>query len=466
QLELALESQKTDAELDELQKRWNQLVHKIFERDSYFPLESGEREEIETTGKNADMAVAYLKAQPDVDSFLKVAFVRNLRLQSVKKELEAKLESYSQVTQLEDVLSQFSSFVKDLNTLAGPMQHQVSIKQSYPFPGALSLKANIAEQEVRIVKEKYEIALRDMVTQFEEAFYEWAFFAQAIGIMEGHLRLLGELEAVASVHFRTGKGGFNDVIKAQIRISKLKDDLINLKEGKGVVEAKMAQYLNLAAKFSFAPPASIPVYPLQVSVEDLYDIALKNQQELKLLFEEIKKSRLSIELAEKKYYPDLTPGFSYFEDRKGSRVGAVKAQENFATKPETQPLYWFGENDAYIREAKLLHQALLKKLENHKEELLYQTKKFSFQLDKAQRAKVLYESSLLPLAQKALEVSVAEYKTGKTDFLSLLDAQTTLLNFGIDYQKSLKDHGQHKARLEKLIGKRLSRLEIKNESAH
>lgn len=456
-------SLKSSAERDELQQRWDRLVKGIFQKESFFSLNEDERDEWETLGKDLEKTIAFLSTHPDIPTFLKVAYIRNLRLQSVKKELEAKLESYSQVVQLEDVLGQFSSFVKELDAKAGTAQHQTSIKQSYPFPGALSLKANIAEQEVRIAKQKYEIAVRDTVTQIKETFYEWVYLPQAIRITKEHLKLLQELEAVASVHFRTGKGGFNDIIKAQIKISKLKDDLINLEEEKGVVEAKLAWFLNIDLPFPAGPPSFLAPNSIGLPSPELVNIAFKHQQELKLLLEEIQKSEMAIQLAEKKYYPDLTPGFSYFEDRKGSRVGTVKTSESFETAPDTKPELWFGENDAYIREARLNYQSLLKKLEDQKEGLRFNVKKFFYELDKAERAVGLYEKSLLPLAQKALEVSVAEYKTGKTDFLSLLDAETTLLNFGIDYQMALKNHGQNKARLEQLVGKQLSRLEVKNE---
>jgi len=463
QQEPQLESLKMDAERDELQRRWDQLVKGIFKKESFFYLDEDERDELETLRINQEKTVSFLRSHPDIPSFLKVAFIRNLHLQSVKKELEAKLESYSQVVQLEDILSQFSSFVKELDTKAGTAQHQTSIKQSYPFPGALSLKANIAEQEVRIAKAKYEIAIRDTVTQLKETFYEWVYLPQAIRITKEHLKLLTELEAVASVHFRTGKGGFNDIIKAQIKISKLKDDLINLGEEKDVVESKLAWFFNIGSPFPVEPPGFQVPNSIGLPAAELVNVAFKHQQELKLLLEEIKKSELAIQLAEKKYYPDLTPGFSYFENRKGSRIGTVKNSESFETIPDTQPKLWFGENDAYIREARLHYQSLQKKLEDQKEGLRFKVKKFFYELDKAERAVGLYEKSLLPLAQKALEVSVAEYKTGKTDFLSLLDAETTLLNFGIDYQMALKNHGQNKARLEQLVGKQLSQIEVKNE---
>ncbi len=465
QLEAKSDSLKYNADLDELQNRWNQLVEKIFEKESFFYLSNeDENKEIKDLGKNQESAINYLKAHTDIPSFLKAVYVRNLFLQSVKKELEAKMESYSQVVQLEDILSQFSTFVKELDTQVGNSQNQISIKQSYPFPGALSLKANIAEQEVRIAKEKYEIAIRDTVTQLKETFHEWTYLPQTIQITKEHLNLLRELEAVASVHFRTGKGGFNDIIKAQIKIAKLEDDLINLEEEEGVVAAKLAWFFNISTPFSVEPPSFQTLIPIGLPAPELINVAFQSQQELKLMLEEIKKSEIAIELAEKKYYPDLSPGFSYFEDRKGSRVGNVKSSESFETNPDTQPNLWFGENDAYIREAKLNYQALWKKLEDHKEGLRFKVKQFFYELDKAERLVGLYEKSLLPLAQKALAVSIAEYKTGKTDFLSLLDAETTLLNFAIDYQRALKNHGQNKARLERLVGKQLSQIEVKDEN--
>lgn len=458
-----VEQSQPDSTITNLQLRWNQLVNRIFEKDSFFYIDPDKFEEIEEMKTNQEAAVKYLKHNPDKPSFMRVIFVRNLHLQSVKKKLESKLESYSQVTQLEDVLSQFSSFVKELDTKAGPAHHQTSIKQSYPFPGALTLKANIAEQEVRIAKTKYEIALRDTVTEVKEALYDWSYLKQAIHITEEHLRLLNELEAVASVHFRTGKGGFNDVIKAQIKIVKLADDLKNLKEEHAVIEAQLAWFLNFTPPFSVEVPLADTLRPLGLTEPNLSEIALNHQQELQLLLEEIKKSRMAIELAEKKYYPDLSPGFSYREDRKARRIHNVNTGEIVEGRADTKPEYWFGEHDAYIREAKLRYQALLKKLENHKQGLRFEVKKYFYELDKSERAVSLYTNSLLPLAKKALEVSITEYKTGKTDFLSLLDAQTTLLHFGIDYQEALRNHGQNKARLEKLIGKQLFAFEVTNE---
>jgi len=463
QNEILTETQKTSSEIEEVQQRWNSLVNRIFEDDAFFSLSSKEKEEIQIFEDNSDLAKSFLKEKQDMASFVRVAYVRNLLLQSAKKELEASLESYSQVVQLEDVLGQFSSFVKDLDTQVGPMLHQKPVQQYYPFPGALTLKASMSEQEVRISKTQYEIVLKNVITKTKVAYLEWAYLNQTIKITQDHLKLLKELETVASVHFRTGKGGFNDVIKAQIKHAKLKDDLVNLKEEKVIREAELAQLVNLSSDYSFTPPETVPLVSIITSVSDLHNLALKNQQELKLLIEELKKSQYAIELAEKNYYPDLSPGFSYFQNRKGNRVGIVKTDQAFNTKPETRPKYWFGKNDAFIREARLHHQALAKKLENHKENMLYQVKAFFFKLDKEERSVNLYQDSLLPLAQKALEVAIAEYKTGKTDFLSLLDAQTTLLNFGIDFQKALRNHGQKKARLEKLIGKELFASEVTNE---
>ena len=75
-----------------------------------------------------------------------------------------------------------------------------------------------------------------------------------------------------------------------------------------------------------------------------------------------------------------------------------------------------------------------------------------FHLDKAKREILLYDDSLLSLAQKALDVAVSEYQTGKSDFLGLLDAQTTLLEFQLDLERAQKDYGQSLAMMEQAVG--------------
>ena len=447
-----IKSEQETKKLEEMKKRWNELIEMVSEKNPFFDFETEESKRIREESKSEKALLAILKNTLNVETLISLTFERNQALKAAKKEWESKLEAYSQVAQLEDILNQFSSFVRDIDTKSGSMLHQISVKKRFPFPGAMTLKGNIVEKEVQIAKEKYDITLRDLISDIKQTFYEWVFVLEEISITEENIALLKELESVAAIHFRTGKGGFNDVLKAQVKIIKMEEDLKTLQEQEKVIKAKITRHLNLPLSTPLGKPAGIKNAFISLSVEELYKTALKNEQKLKLLQAEVEKTNLAIELAEKKYYPDLSLGFAYFENRQKDRVGTGKTKEAFEEKPAAKTDFWFGENDAYIREVRLKYQSLLNSLESHKDMIQYSISKHYFMFDKARREILLYEDSLLDLARKELDVAVAEYQTGKADFLSLLDAQTTLLKFQLDHQRAIKDYGQALAMMEQSVG--------------
>tara|TARA_B100000315_G_scaffold259397_1_gene315280 strand:- start:9126 stop:10622 length:1497 start_codon:yes stop_codon:yes gene_type:complete len=445
-------SEQESKKLEAMKKRWDELIKKPSGENPFFDFQTEKSQKIREESKTEEGLHSILKEPSEIETLISLAFERSPELKAAKKEWESKIEAYSQVLQLEDILGQFSSFIKDIDTKSGPMLHKASIKKRFLYPGAITLKGNIVEREVKMAKEKYNIALRDTIADVKKTFYEWVFILEEIRITKENLTLLKELESVATIHFRTGKGGFNDVIKAQIKISKMNNGLKTLQEQEKVVIANISRLLDLPLNIDFGKPSETKKAFITLSVEALYKTALKNEQNLKLIQAKVEKSNLAIELAEEKYYTGLSLGFSYFENRKGNKVGVAKTEEAFNEKPNIKTDLWFGKDDAYIREARLKYQSLLKKHESHKNMIKYNISKYYFHLDKAKREILLYEDSLLALAQKELEVAIAEYQTGKADFLSLLHAQTTLLKFQLDRQRALKDYGQSLAMLEQVTG--------------
>ncbi len=64
----------------------------------------------------------------------------------------------------------------------------------------------------------------------------------------------------------------------------------------------------------------------------------------------------------------------------------------------------------------------------------------------------IYETSILPLAQQTLEITEAEYRTGKNNFLDLLDSQKRYLEYNIDYYKFIVEKQKVLADLEQVVG--------------
>jgi outer membrane protein TolC len=439
-------------ELEELKQRWDAIIKRISRDDRFFDFEAEESKRIRRLA-NTEEIKEILKRGIDLDSLISIAFERNPGLMSARKEWLAVLEKYSQATRLDNILRQYQSFIKDLNTKVGPMRHKTSVSQKFPFPGTLTLKGDIVTKEVEIARESYLITLRDLITDIKNTYYELLYSGHAIQITDENLKLLKHLETVAYVKYKTGQAGYSDVVKVQTRISKLEDDLITWREYKDTVIAKLDSLLNLPPQFPLGPPAEVKLRDTALSLRQLIDLGLESQQELKITQLKIDKTRLAIELAEKKFYPDFTLGFSYFEDEQGNLVGVGRQREAFSLKPVAKTRFWFGKNDAYIRQAQLVYQSLIKELESQRDKFRFGVKQLFFQLDTAKRDVLLYKDSLLLLAKNNLDVAQIDYQSGKADFLDVLDAQRIWLDYNLLYQKYIREQNQGLARLERIVGR-------------
>ena len=139
------------------------------------------------------------------------------------------------------------------------------------------------------------------------------------------------------------------------------------------------------------------------------------------------------------------------------RTGTQMMPMTFMTQRTVNPQMsvWFGRNDAYVREVEVKLEAMQQMITNMEDKTRFMVKMHHFGADTAKRTVILYENTLLPQAQQALTAASAAYQAAKIDFLSLLDAQRTLLMFRLAKQQALRDHKQHIAQLEQVVGRAL-----------
>ena len=64
----------------------------------------------------------------------------------------------------------------------------------------------------------------------------------------------------------------------------------------------------------------------------------------------------------------------------------------------------------------------------------------------------LYRTTLIPRARQSVEVARADFTAGRGDFLELIDAQRTLLEFELARERALRDGATHRADLQRLLG--------------
>ncbi|MBA5865001.1 MAG: TolC family protein, partial [Nitrospira sp. CR1.1] len=68
---------------------------------------------------------------------------------------------------------------------------------------------------------------------------------------------------------------------------------------------------------------------------------------------------------------------------------------------------------------------------------------------------VLYRTTVLPQAEQGVEAARAGYRTGRTSFLDLIDADRALREFQLAYWRVLVDRESRIAELEQVVGTEL-----------
>ena len=379
----------------------------------------------------------------------------NPGLKSAREKIWAVLEQYPQAVYLENVLRQYNTFTKQLDTKVGPMRHKEMIAMKFPFPDTLSLKGQIITEDVLIAQKAFEIALRNLVTEIKLAYYDYLFVVEATRINEENQKLLQQMIAIAQTKFRVGQGKYSNVIMAQVELSKLAEVIITLEQQRETIIARLNTLLNASTDLALGSPVPIEEERVTLALAELYELAIENRQEIQKQKLMVSKMALVVEMVKQMTYPDSTLGASYFENRGMPDLKHTqKMPMAFMTQRTLNPANtaWFGHRNSYIHEMDIKIEAMEHKIEELESSLRFVVKKHHFGMETANRSIRLYRQTLLPQAQQALDAANTAYQAAQIDFLSFLDAQRTLLNLRIEEQRALRDYHQHLTQLEQAVG--------------
>ena len=395
---------------------------------------------------------ASLAKEVSLDRLLAGVFVRNPRLLAAHKELSATIEQYAQVTYLDTIMRQYVSFLRTLNTRVGPTVPMDQVQKRFPFPGTLELKAALVGHAVEAARAKYEVMLRDLVTELRVAYADYVYLARAISITKETLRFLGQLEATVRGKLAAGTAQTAHVLQTQTEISAFENDIITLQQQRETVRARLNTLLDLPPMTAMAEPEKPKMRPYPDTLDTLYKRALVEQPEIQLFQARADRMAAMIELAEQATYPELSAGLSYMDQISHVTQGTGKDREPFSTNPKVKPDPWFGSKEAYLREVREAERSARARVVAVSDRTLFSVKDAYVRLDTAQRLFKLYRDVQLNLARQAYNDTAAGYAADRVEFLNVIDALRRWLRFLLDADRAVRDYHQAHARLESAVG--------------
>ncbi len=323
------------------------------------------------------------------------------------------------------------------------------VSQELPYPGKLKLKGEIASKEADATFQQYQAVQLGVISRLKQAYYRLQYTYAASELLIRNRDLLNKLLSVTEARYSVGKAAQQDVFKAQTQISILETRLVKLDQERISSEAEINSILNRRPGTLVGRPEDVRPKELTATLEELFAAAGRNSPILQREQKIIESSDLSVNLARKEYYPDVTLSGGYFNA--GSMPPMYQFQASFKV-----PLYFWRKQRAGVNEQVDLRSQARKNYEATDQSLHFRIKDDYTMAQASSKLMKLYEQTVVPQGNLALESSLSTYETGAVDFLSVLTNFTTVLDYEMNYYDEALNYELALSRLEESTGQPLT----------
>ena len=394
------------------------------------------------------------KAPVTLEDLVRAALEQNPSIQAAKKTVEAKEARILPEKTLDDPVFSF----QNMGDLIPPRLQEddpssgrtFSIEQEIPFPGKLGLKGQMASKEAEAQSWDYEQTRRQVVADLKKAYYDYFFIHKSIQIVKEDKDLLRSFEEIAQAKYRVGQGTQQDVLKAQVEISKLTDRLIVLDQRLEISRALINSLLYREPGAPLGEPADLQKSQLRHTLDELHQMALANAPNVNKQQREIERNEYAVKLARLEHYPDFALGFSYV-DR-----GEMPEMYGLMLKAKL-PIYFWRKQGPELSGARSQLAGARKERESITSTLYYNVKDAYTVASTSDQLTQLYQQALIPQSGHSLESAIASYQVGMVDFLTLVDSVVTLLEYQLKYYEALTEFQKALAQLEPFVGIELTK---------
>jgi outer membrane protein TolC len=393
----------------------------------------------------------------ELDRLVQEAVENSPKVRAARERSAALKEKIPQAGALEDPMIGFGvvNLPNDFDFNEEDMTaKEVSISQKVPFLGKRGLSEEVADREAASGAAEVEEIVNQVVKEVKTAFYDLSHVYRSAEVTRRNKDLLEELARITRTRYALGQAIQEDVIRNQVEISKMVDELVMLEQKKRALTARMNYLLNRPPNSQLGRPAESEFRPAAFSIEDLQQQAVADNPMLKSLKQEIDARGKSVELARRDYFPDFNLKFAYGqrEDRLDMVTGMVEMN---------LPIFFKSRQERKVAEAYAEVRSAQAKYDDAKNEILYRIAEMGSMIQRLERKIELYRTGILPQSRMQIDTALSAYMVNTADFMTLIDSRMRLYRYELDYHDALTEHEKSLAALEAAVGTAFPREVVK-----
>jgi outer membrane protein TolC len=392
----------------------------------------------------------------NVDSLINYAKTRNPEYAAMQAEAEASGERVTPAGALPD--PKFRTELRDItrfgeqNATLSPSRvgsTRYLLMQDIPWFGKRDLKREIAELEADGAKGRALGTWADVAGRIKVNFAQLYYVHRNEQLTREILDLMTRLEKIAQVRYSGGLAAQQDVIRAQVEQTNIRNELIALETEQHHLHARLNALLARPNNAPLQVPAQLRKLPAPVTLDyaTLEERVRTRNPQLFSDESKIKAAEKSRDLTYKNRYPDFTLGVSPIQYQNAIKEWELMVELNIPLQQSSRRSQE-RESESMLNAARSRKEATTNQVSAELAEALSG-------IEAARRTENLLANSLLPQAELTFKAALAGYETGKVDFATLLDAQRQIRQARQNQLKAQVDAQMRLAEIERLLGEDL-----------
>jgi cobalt-zinc-cadmium efflux system outer membrane protein len=326
------------------------------------------------------------------------------------------------------------------------------ISQAIPFPGKLALREQAANYEAEAATLNADEARLNLLSDVKTLWWQIFYLDRTLEIVDNNHTLLQQFVEIARTKYEVGEGLQQDVLLAQLELSKLLDQKINLTGMRRGAVAKLNALLDLAANSPMQLPATTAMQLPNLKQEDrLYEQMANSRPMLESERKGVNAAETKLALAQKDVLPDFNVEATY-GGRADMPDGTRRSDLLGLGMSMNLPIFANSKQNKAIdqRTSELMQEryALQDQLNAIRSEISQNHSDYQ----RAKQQFVLLETGIIPQARQTVASMLAGYQVNKVDFLNLVRSQINLSEYEAQYWKAFTEAQQALAQLTAAVG--------------
>ena len=376
-----------------------------------------------------------------LEGILDYAWANHPGLQAARLEQEAEEAMVVQARTLPD---------PTVSLQAATMERRLGLglSQMFPLAGRRQLRSSIALEGARAAGGMAQARSLAVAADVVNAYAEWVFLLRARELVAENLDLVEQLEQVALTRYRTGEAPYADVVRAQLEVGRVEEELRSLQEVESAAVGRLNAAMGRPVGAPLPPPLGLPPVTLSFTDEAVLAAVQESNPELAVLRHQVAASGHRLELARRGGRPDLMVGVELMHSGEMNRTG-VGAMVGI-----NLPI-WRERRAAEVREAGARSAAAAARVAEAGLGLEADARLALFRFRDAGRKAELYAVRLIPQVEQTLAAMETAYRGGEAMFADLVETARLVLEFRLGLERARADQWQRLAELEMLMGRRV-----------